>query len=135
MHDTRHTRSARTSELEEHVLREFELQPETSPCTVFATANVSPMTAWWRMLGAEGLRPYHAQHVHALKATDQQQRVSFFTMVPPALDCATRLCRTRAIQRLMQFHSGRHFNVHTRTYTNPQAIRLHPYQRRFSVDV
>ncbi|GFS34958.1 hypothetical protein TNIN_94071 [Trichonephila inaurata madagascariensis] len=69
MHDTERTRSTRTLELENHVLREFQELPEKSTWTVFATANVNHMTVW-RVLGAEGLRPYHAQRVHALKATD-----------------------------------------------------------------
>ncbi|GFQ97025.1 uncharacterized protein TNCT_84771 [Trichonephila clavata] len=46
MHDTERTKSARTPELEEHVLREFEEQPETSTRTVSAPANVSHMTVW-----------------------------------------------------------------------------------------
>ncbi|GFQ84127.1 hypothetical protein TNCT_435481 [Trichonephila clavata] len=66
--------SARTPELEEHVLREFEDQPETNIWTLFATANVSHMTVW-SVLGARSLRPYHAQRVHALKATDHQPRL------------------------------------------------------------
>ncbi|GFY57075.1 uncharacterized protein TNIN_355171 [Trichonephila inaurata madagascariensis] len=55
MHDIGCTRSARTPELEEHVLREFEEQPKTSTRTVSAAANVSHMTVWQRFLGAEGL--------------------------------------------------------------------------------
>ncbi|GFX82147.1 uncharacterized protein TNCV_4398061 [Trichonephila clavipes] len=41
MHDTGCTRSARTPELEENVLRESEEQPETSTRTVSAATNVS----------------------------------------------------------------------------------------------
>ncbi|GFW21748.1 hypothetical protein TNCV_2529471 [Trichonephila clavipes] len=54
MHDTRRTRSARPPELEEHVLREFLEQPETSLQTVCDAKKVSQMTVW-RVLGAEGL--------------------------------------------------------------------------------
>ncbi|GFR31945.1 hypothetical protein TNCT_93421 [Trichonephila clavata] len=76
MHDTLRTRSSRTLELEEHVLREFEEQPEPSTRTASEAANVSHMTVW-RVLGAKDFRPYHAQRVHDLKATDQQPRVDF----------------------------------------------------------
>ncbi|GFY68195.1 hypothetical protein TNIN_242471 [Trichonephila inaurata madagascariensis] len=48
-----------TPKLEEHVLREFEEQPETSMRAVSANTNVSHMTVW-RVLGAEGLQPYQA---------------------------------------------------------------------------
>ncbi|GFY40092.1 DUF4817 domain-containing protein [Trichonephila inaurata madagascariensis] len=44
MHDTLHKTSARTPELEEHVLREFERQLETSTWTVSVAANISHMT-------------------------------------------------------------------------------------------
>ncbi|GFW70314.1 uncharacterized protein TNCV_5131401 [Trichonephila clavipes] len=76
MHDTGRTRSTRTPELEQHMLREFEEQPETSTRTVSAAANVSHMTVL-RVLGAKGLRLYRAQRVHTLKATDYQPRVDF----------------------------------------------------------
>ncbi|GFY59976.1 HTH_Tnp_Tc3_2 domain-containing protein [Trichonephila inaurata madagascariensis] len=76
MHNTGSTRSARTPELEEHVFREFEEQPKTSTGTVSAAANVNHMKVW-RVLGAEDLRPYHTQRVHALKTTDHQARVDF----------------------------------------------------------
>ncbi|GFY77775.1 DUF4817 domain-containing protein [Trichonephila inaurata madagascariensis] len=46
MHNTGLTRSARTPELEEYALREFEEQPETSTRTVSTSANVSHMTVW-----------------------------------------------------------------------------------------
>ncbi|GFS51873.1 uncharacterized protein TNIN_183261 [Trichonephila inaurata madagascariensis] len=72
MHNTGRTRSPRTLELEEHVLLEFEEQPEAST----RTAKVSHKTVW-RVLGAESLRPYHAQRVYALKATGHQPRVDF----------------------------------------------------------
>ncbi|GFV41563.1 uncharacterized protein TNCV_3627151 [Trichonephila clavipes] len=45
MYDAGRTRSARTPEFEEHVLREIEEQPETSTRTLSA-ANVSHMTVW-----------------------------------------------------------------------------------------
>ncbi|GFV86098.1 uncharacterized protein TNCV_670951 [Trichonephila clavipes] len=54
MHDTGRTRSARTPELEEHVLREVKEQPETSTWTVSTFTNVSHMTVW-RVLRAEDL--------------------------------------------------------------------------------
>lgn len=76
MHDIGCTRSARTLELEEHVLREFEEQPETTMRAVSTGANVSQMTVW-RRLGVGVLRPYHAQRVKALKASDHQPRVDF----------------------------------------------------------
>ncbi|GFY65892.1 uncharacterized protein TNIN_137211 [Trichonephila inaurata madagascariensis] len=56
MQDTGRTKNARTPELEEHVLHEFEEQPETSTRTVSAAANMSHITVW-RVLGTEGLRP------------------------------------------------------------------------------
>ncbi|GFV45111.1 hypothetical protein TNCV_5016801 [Trichonephila clavipes] len=49
---------------------------ETTTRTVSTTANVSHMTVW-RVLGAEGLRRYHAQREHALKATYHMPRVDF----------------------------------------------------------
>ncbi|GFY39711.1 hypothetical protein TNIN_439161 [Trichonephila inaurata madagascariensis] len=47
----------RTPELEQHVWREFEQQPETSTWTVSATANVSIITVWG-VFRADNLRPY-----------------------------------------------------------------------------
>ncbi|GFY60848.1 hypothetical protein TNIN_74881 [Trichonephila inaurata madagascariensis] len=44
MHHTGHTRSVRSPDLEEHVLREFEEPLQTSPWTVSTTAIVSHMT-------------------------------------------------------------------------------------------
>ncbi|GFY48294.1 uncharacterized protein TNIN_475321 [Trichonephila inaurata madagascariensis] len=76
IHDTRSTRSARTLELEEHVLREFEEKLETSTQTVSTAANVNHMMIW-QVLGADGLRLYHEQRVHGLKASDHQLRVGF----------------------------------------------------------
>ncbi|GFW17044.1 DUF4817 domain-containing protein [Trichonephila clavipes] len=55
MHDTGRTRSVRTQELEEHVLREIEEQPERRTLTASNDANMTHM-AIWRVLGAEGLR-------------------------------------------------------------------------------
>ncbi|GFR08843.1 hypothetical protein TNCT_554331 [Trichonephila clavata] len=87
MHDTRRTRSARTSEVEGNVLLELEEQPETSTQTVSSPpASQRPSTlscATCALL--ESNRP---------SATYQ-----FFTMVPPTTGCSTRLCRTHAIHR------------------------------------
>ncbi|GFV91793.1 uncharacterized protein TNCV_2974651 [Trichonephila clavipes] len=94
MHDTRRTISARIPELEEHVLCEFGEQPETNTWTVSTAANVNHMTVWLA-LGAKGLRPYHAQCVHALKATDHHLHVHFsrwfLQRLAVQLDFATHL--------------------------------------------
>ncbi|GFT94635.1 uncharacterized protein TNCV_1990641 [Trichonephila clavipes] len=50
----------------------------------------------------------------------------------PAIGCATRLCRTRAVHRRMQFQSR---SAHNWTHTNPHIMHSHSYQRQFRVNV
>ncbi|GFX77038.1 uncharacterized protein TNCV_1072381 [Trichonephila clavipes] len=137
MHDTGRTRSARTPEFEDHVLCEFEKQPETSTRTVSAAANVSHMTVC-RVLGTEGLRPYHAQHVHALKATDHQPQVGFSRCFLQRLAVQPYFAAHMLFTDECSFSREGIFNAHSAhnwTNTNPQAIHPHSYKRCFIVNV
>ncbi|GFS64038.1 hypothetical protein TNIN_77431 [Trichonephila inaurata madagascariensis] len=66
-----------------------------------------------RVLGAEILRPYHAQREWALKATDHQPRVDFSPMVPPTTGCATRLSAHVIFTDECSFSQEGIFNAHS----------------------
>ncbi|GFU09723.1 hypothetical protein TNCV_5027501 [Trichonephila clavipes] len=128
MHDTERTRSARTLELEELVLREFVEKPEASTRTVSIATNVSHIMAW-RMLGAEGLRSYHAQRVHALKATDHQPCVDFFRWFINDWLCNQTLSQT-CYSPMYAFSVGKAFSMRTmhttgRTLTQTLSVLIH----------
>ncbi|GFV59616.1 DUF4817 domain-containing protein [Trichonephila clavipes] len=134
MQDTGRTNSARTPELKEHVLREFEEQPETRTRTVSAAANVSHITVW-RVSGTEGLRHYHAQWVHALKATDHQPHVDFSRWFLQRLAVKPNFAAHVLFTDKCKFSREGIFNAHNWMYTNPHAIHPLSYQQHFSVNV
>ncbi|GFV32025.1 hypothetical protein TNCV_1687981 [Trichonephila clavipes] len=95
MHDTGCTRSARTPELEEHVLREFQEQSETN-------CNRRRKCEPYDGLANTGSRRPSTRSCAAcarLESNRQSATCRFFTMLPPTIGRATRLCHRRAIPR------------------------------------
>ena len=128
MHDTGRTRNAKISEHEEYTLHEFEEQPETSVRAVSTVANMSQMTVW-RMLEAEGLRPYHAQRMHAFNVTNHQPCV--FKMIPPTVGCVTKTLPHTSYSLINAVLVGKTFSMFAmytigrkRTHTPPVLIHI-----------
>jgi hypothetical protein len=127
----------RTPALEEAVLNEIEVHPETSTRKIAADLNVSP-TLVWTILREQQLYPYHIQRVQALLPRDFPQRLTFCRWIlqkiaqNPQYIAEVLFTDEANFSRnaIMNFH-----NKHLWCDENPHVIIETHFQYQFSLNV
>lgn len=130
-------RLSRTPSMEQNVLDIVGSNPSTSVRNIAAAIRGSRSTVH-RVLRLEGLHPYHLQRVPSLLPTDYPARKSFASWyldqcrLDPHFPSKVLFTDEAYFTRDGVFN---HHNMHLWSDENPQGMRPHAAQHRFSVNV
>lgn len=129
--------TVRTVQIEEAVLNEIEMNPETSTRKIAHELNIAYVTVW-QILKDEQLYPYHIQRVQALLPRDLPLCVDFCNWLrdetvrnPSFLSrilFTEEACFSRNV--IINFH-----NNHVWAEDNPHVFIENNYQEQFSLNV